>query len=321
MPGISAAESNPACVGMNVYTHACVYLCVCVCTCVCFDIGPSVHTNTPFSTGHLTHFSVWITILQPITDRRNDECCKKSLHPACHTSEFQSCLSTESEAGMEREKREREKERKKELLILSSLPSFLLLDLHHKETSKTITHPPQLQLKVALHQWLRFLYIVLWKGRRKKKPATSRLRGCFLQKDVLFLHATCRLQHYTVFYVCCMNAIDALRQKKEKKPNTLSVFYFLDEFHFHGTQQDNLRLKNWNCAGHLINSPAVCFSLMATLDIHLKALNSQLIKPLQCIWIFPPVHKNDFKHFNIQRETVHLSVYTGNNSTQWLLIG
>lgn len=82
----SAAEYNPALCETRVGIH----VCVCVCA-VC----PCVHTNTPFSAGHLTHFFVWIRILEPIMGRQNDECWKKTLHPACHTSESQPCLSTE----------------------------------------------------------------------------------------------------------------------------------------------------------------------------------------------------------------------------------
>lgn len=81
--------------------RTCRYECVCVCVCA---VRPCVHTNTPFSAGHLTHFSVWIRILQPIMGRQNDECWKKTLHPACHTSESQPCLSTEARE----EKRDRE---------------------------------------------------------------------------------------------------------------------------------------------------------------------------------------------------------------------
>ena len=114
------------------------------CSCVC-AVHPSVYTNTPFSTGHLTHFSAWITRLQPIMGRQNGECWKKTLHPACHTSESQPCLSTEWGRDGGREK-ERERERERAILPLHSpsLPPLPLPShLSHTGTSKTITHPPQ----------------------------------------------------------------------------------------------------------------------------------------------------------------------------------
>lgn len=114
------------CMWRNVRKHVCA-------------VRPSIHTNTLFSTGHLTHFSVWITRLQPIMGRQNGECWKKTLHPACHTSESQPRLST---------KRGRDGEREGELVILSllspSLPPLPLPShLHHTGTRKTITLPPQ----------------------------------------------------------------------------------------------------------------------------------------------------------------------------------
>lgn len=88
------------CMWRNVRKHVCA-------------VRPSIHTNTLFSTGHLTHFSVWITRLQPIMGRQNGECWKKTLHPACHTSESQPRLST---------KRGRDGERITNSPSLSSLP-------------------------------------------------------------------------------------------------------------------------------------------------------------------------------------------------------
>ena len=49
-------------------------------------------------------FSVCITILQPIMERRNDEHSKNTLHPACHTSESKPCLSTERERKIGRQR-------------------------------------------------------------------------------------------------------------------------------------------------------------------------------------------------------------------------
>lgn len=133
----------------------CRYACARVCA-----VRPSVHTNTPFSTGHLTHFSVWITILQPIIGRQNGECWKKTLHPACHTSESQPCLSTERGRDGERGK-----ESEIELVMLSLLsPSFSLYISTTQGPVKPLPTHPSPQLKVVLRQWLRFLHSILRKG-------------------------------------------------------------------------------------------------------------------------------------------------------------
>lgn len=138
-------------------------------------VHPSTHTNTMFSTGHLTHFSVWITRLQPIMDRQNGKSWKKTLHPACHMSESQTCLSTQWGKDGEREcAREREP--------LSSLP------LLTSPPSRTITYPPHPQLKVVLSQWLRFLCCILRKGQIWQQ---AELQGCYQQKTFIIL--LCRL--------------------------------------------------------------------------------------------------------------------------------
>lgn len=124
------------CVGC-MYRHACASGCVFL---------RSVHANTSFSTGHLTHFSPWITLLQPITGTQN---AGKRPHPACHTSESQPCLSTKSgkdgEGG------------KKGGGGVIYLYSPHLLPLPSPSTSPSPVKPfpthPSPRLKVALHQW------------------------------------------------------------------------------------------------------------------------------------------------------------------------
>lgn len=99
------------------------------CRCMCRYVHRLVCTvrlsiQTLFSTGHLTHFSEWITRLQPIIGRQNSECWKR-LHPACHMSESQPCLSTE---------RGRDGERGGGLILLSPPPYLPSLSLHISTT-------------------------------------------------------------------------------------------------------------------------------------------------------------------------------------------
>lgn len=69
---------------------------------------------------------------------------------------------------------------------------LLLLPLHphHTGTSKTITHPSP-QLKVVLHQWLRFLHSILRKGQNRQRASCKAAPN----KTHSLYHTTCRLQH------------------------------------------------------------------------------------------------------------------------------
>lgn len=98
-------------------------------------VHPSTHTNTVFSTGHLTHFSVWITRLQPIMGRRNGKKLEKDATSSLsHVRVPNLPVDTVRQGWWARE-------RESLSLLSPSLP--LPSHLHHTGTSRTITHPPQ----------------------------------------------------------------------------------------------------------------------------------------------------------------------------------
>lgn len=128
-----------------------------VCMCVFVpSVRRSVRTNTRFSTGHLTHFSVWITILQPIMGRQSGAGKRLSIQPVTRHSPNPACRQRGTLSNP-----------------LSASPSFFSLYISTTEgpVKPLPTPPPSPQLKVVLRQWLRCLHSMLRKGQNRQRAS------------------------------------------------------------------------------------------------------------------------------------------------------
>ena len=118
-----------------------VYARMCVRSCC-------VHTNTSSSTGHLTHFSVWITMLRPIMGRWDNECWKKTTSSLSHVRVPTLPVDRASQ-GWRGSKSQ-----------LSPVPPpsyiYILTTQGPVKPLHTFSSP---QLKVVPHQWHCFLYV------------------------------------------------------------------------------------------------------------------------------------------------------------------